>query len=1538
MNNVDERVVEMKFDNKQFENGVQTSLKSLDQLKRGLDLEESAKSLSNLAKVGKSFSLAGIGDGLRTLESKFTALGIVGVTALQRISNAAITTGKRIVSALTVDPIKMGFREYETQINAVQTILANTKSKGTTLDQVNKALDELNTYADKTIYNFTEMTRNIGTFTAAGTDLDTSVKAIKGIANLAAVSGSNSQQASTAMYQLSQALSSGTVKLMDWNSVVNAGMGGQVFQDALKETARVQGIAIDAMIKKEGSFRETLKSGWLTKDVLTATLEKFTYDTEEMTAAELEQTKASLKSKGYTDEQVKSILELGKTASDAATKVKTFTQLFDTLKEAAQSGWTQSWEIIVGDFEEAKALLTEFSDILGKMIGESADARNSVLEDWKKLGGRTDLIESVRNTFQAVLSVVKPVKEAFREVFPPITGERLAALTKGLKEFTAKLKMDDETAKNVKNTLKGFFSIVSIGVKAVSAIARAAKNLAVALLPAAKKLLEFTGGIGTWLTGADKAITKSDLFNKAFERLRDIVVKVAGGVKSGLGKMIDAFQRFTGIDLSGFDKFSESIRKKFGFFDKVGAFIGKAVSWIGDKLKKLGPILADFGKTLGKVFSGSGMTGVLNLLNGGLLATLIIGLKNISKSVVGVIDSIKGITDDAGGFLKRVTSILDGVRDCLKAYQRDIQSKTLLRIAEAIGILAVALVALSLVDPAKLSGAVVALTTLFADLFGFLYLFDKKLGGGKLKGTVKLTAFTAIMIGVATAILILSAAVATLSKTDWNGLIKGIAGVSALAAMLIIVAEKLSKYTGKIAKTSIGLILFGFAIKILVDSVAALGKMSVESLIKGLLGVLSLCAALSLFLMANQFNTMSLNEAAGILALAIALRIMASAIKAMGAIKPDEMSQGLIGIGWVLAELTAFIKLNGNSKDIIKTAFGLTVLGAAMLIMANAVKKFGTMDPDVIGLGMMALGVALGILVGALRLMPKNMAGIGIGMLAMAAGLVLMGKALAIMGNMSIDQIGKSLIALGFALMILVVSVNAMKGALAGAAALVVVTAALIGLAIVLRILGSMPIANIGKALLALVGVFVVLGGAAAILSSVTPAMLLLGAALLVMGIGLAAVGAAVIILSIGLNALGGKGGIAGVGVLLALAAALLPLTYLAPSMFLVGAALAVVALGVLALGAGLSVLSGGLALLVAIGPKGTEALLLLANTAAQVANFAAQLIAAGVGMLFFGAGAIVAGAGSLVAAVGIAMLAIALRLLSGVDIDNIKNVSDIADDLLAAAALLLLAAPGLTVGGAALVAFGLGAASTASGLSSINDGISGIVKSVKKMPGDIKEATTAITDSMNVLSGEVSRSIREAIPETSAAAGEVSDAASNAIRSKQSQYFQAGSYVVDGFINGIRSRITDAANSAAYMAQAALNAARARLDINSPSGEFEDVGELSDVGLAKGLKKYAFLVSRAATGVGDSMIQPVLSMNSSLISGRGAMEKALVGMTSGASRFSPSITAERNTTVRHTFDPITVKGINNKGELVATADYAVEDVVATLMRRQNRI
>ena len=344
---IDERVVEMRFDNQQFEKNVRTSLSTIDKLKQNLNLTGASKGLENVGEAAKRFNITPISNAVETVRMKFSALEVMAVTALSNITNSAINAGKRIVSSLTIDPIKAGFQEYETQINAVQTILANTESKGSTLEDVTDALDELNLYADKTIYNFTEMTRNIGTFTAAGVDLDTSVAAIKGISNLAAVSGSTALQASTAMYQLSQALASGKVNLQDWNSVVNAGMGGQVFQDALKETARVHGIAIDQMIKDEGSFRETLKKGWLTSDVLTETLAKFTGDLNE----------EQLKTMGYSEKQIESIMKMGQTANDAATKVKTFTQLFDTLKEAAQSGWTQSWEIIVGDFELAKALL-----------------------------------------------------------------------------------------------------------------------------------------------------------------------------------------------------------------------------------------------------------------------------------------------------------------------------------------------------------------------------------------------------------------------------------------------------------------------------------------------------------------------------------------------------------------------------------------------------------------------------------------------------------------------------------------------------------------------------------------------------------------------------------------------------------------------------------------------------------------------------------------------------------------------------------------------------------------------------------------------------------------------------------------------------------------------------------------------------------------------------------------------------------------------------------------------------------------------------
>ena len=384
---VDERVVEMRFDNAQFESATKQTMSTLDKLKNALKFPSSSKSLDNLSKAAKGVDFSGMAKGIETVNARFSAMQVIGMTALSNITSAVMRAGSNLVNSFTMEPVISGFREYETQLNSVQTILANTSSKGTTMDQVTAALDELNTYADQTIYNFTEMTRNIGTFTAAGVDLETSVSAIKGIANLAAVSGSTSQQASTAMYQLSQALAAGRVSLMDWNSVVNAGMGGEVFQNALKRTATVMGKDVDGLIEKYGSFRESLTSGeWLTTDVLTATLEQFTMAAEEG-SKEWDEFKKSLMDTGYTEAQAIEILKMANTATDAATKVKTFTQLMDTLKEAMGSGWAKTWQLIFGDFEEAKEFWTGISDGLGDMINNFSDARNNVIAEAMGMGG-----------------------------------------------------------------------------------------------------------------------------------------------------------------------------------------------------------------------------------------------------------------------------------------------------------------------------------------------------------------------------------------------------------------------------------------------------------------------------------------------------------------------------------------------------------------------------------------------------------------------------------------------------------------------------------------------------------------------------------------------------------------------------------------------------------------------------------------------------------------------------------------------------------------------------------------------------------------------------------------------------------------------------------------------------------------------------------------------------------------------------------------------------------------------------------------------
>lgn len=457
---VDERVVSMQFDNKQFEQNVKTSMSTIEKLKQSLKFKNAGDGFKNIETSAKRVDMKGLGSAVETVSAKFSALQVIGVTTLANITNSAVNAGKRIVSALTIDPIRSGFQEYETQINAVQTIMANVSQKGKTLDDVNSALNELNKYADQTIYNFTEMTRNIGLFTNAGVGLDESVAAIKGFSNAAAMAGTDATRTAGAMYQLSQAMSSGKVQLMDWRSLEQANITGERFQETIKETARAHGIAIDDMIKEEGNLRDTLKSGWLTADLMAEALNHYTLSTETMTEEEQKANRERLKSIGYTEEQIDKLFDLGTEATNAATKVKTFTQFWGVLQETAQSGWSKTWQLIFGDFEEAKSMWTDLSNFFTGVIDKISDTRNAILESalgksFTSLGEKlNDLIapaekavETVTNTVDAVTDLDDIVNKVIRGDFGN-GEERINALTEAGQNYYRIQNKVNETLNN----------------------------------------------------------------------------------------------------------------------------------------------------------------------------------------------------------------------------------------------------------------------------------------------------------------------------------------------------------------------------------------------------------------------------------------------------------------------------------------------------------------------------------------------------------------------------------------------------------------------------------------------------------------------------------------------------------------------------------------------------------------------------------------------------------------------------------------------------------------------------------------------------------------------------------------------------------------------------------------------------------------------------------------------------------------------------------------------------------------------------------
>lgn len=1122
MSVIDQRIVEMVFNNSNFEKNIKTSQDSLNKFKSALNFEGVADSMEGITRASKKIDFSETEAGATRAGFHISDVFEKVTRFLENdIARRIINVGKNMFNEMAIRPITQGFQEYELKMGSIQTIMAGT---GESLEKVNAYLNELNTYSDKTIYSFSDMTSNIGKFTNAGVKLDDAVKAIQGVANVAAVSGANANEASRAMYNFSQALSSGAVKLIDWKSIENANMATVEFKQQLMDTAVVLGTlveteegyvstTVDANGKVSDAFTSTfnfnnaLSSQWMTTEVLTQTLANYSENLADMTEEEKAAWKEKMVSIGYTDEQIKGIEELNAKAFAAATEVKTWSMLIDTLKESVGSGWAQTWEIIFGDFNEAKKLWTELNDIFGEVISKSSDARNEVLGFWKQKGGRNALITSALNIVNALVSIVAPIKTAFENIIPPITGKTLLDLTMKFRNFTKDLILSDVQAAKVKFAFEGLFSIFDIGKQIVKAILKVFEPFEGTFSKIGETVLNLGVRFGVWMKDFDEYAKKTDLFGKAVETAMEwvrekinLVINTLKNLKPYFDAVNEKAQEFfsklkdKGSDISGgalevakaliektkngiihlntnLATVAEGFKKAFGWIGDQIALInmadvlehfGKVAEAVGGVLKAVAGVFKSFFTNFIESATNGNFTQALDLINTGLVAGLLAALKKF-------VGSGKDVLDQIGESLEGLGGVLEG-------FQNKLNGEALKSIATAIGILAASILVMSTIDSASMLASVGAIGALLAMLESFFAATSATsvasrgkgtglvgmLGLGNISGAMEFKTMAKGLEDIAIAVGILAAAMAVISDIDEEGIAKGLTAIGVLMVEL-----------GVFEKFTTG-----------------------DKMMKG---------------------------ATGMIAVSAAILILVSAIEKLSVIPLDGLIKGVGAIGVLIAFFDSLIAVSGMfSKNMVGVGIGLIGVSTAILILVESVEKLGNLGLDVLAKGLIAIGVALGELSIALRVMPNgvSLALQGVGLLAVAAALLIVSQALENMGSMSVGEIAKSVITLGIVLAELAISLNAMILALPGAAALAVASAAILMLTPALKGLGSMQPSEIAKGLITLAGALGLVLAAGGVATIVAPGLLAMSAAFLAITASIAGVAVGLTVISVAMAAL----------------------------------------------------------------------------------------------------------------------------------------------------------------------------------------------------------------------------------------------------------------------------------------------------------------------------------------------------------------------------------------------------------------------------------
>ena len=1022
---IEDEIVAMKFDNRQFESGVNTSLGTIGRLKESLQFKDAGAGLSNVQRGLANFSLGHMQGALTSVSKGWVAMSTVAITALANITNRVVNAGINLAKSFTVQPILDGFHEYETNLNSVQTIMSNT---GKNVKTVNKYLNELNHYSDKTIYNFSEMAKNIGTFTAAGVDLKTSTASIKGIANLAALSGSNADQASNAMYQLSQAIASGKVGLQDWNSVVNAGMGGKVFQKALADTGVAMGTLNKGAVKLVGpmkqlkingeAFRNTIAAKtsdgsepWLTSEVLTKTLTQFTGDLKQ----------GQIVAMGFSKAQAKAIMATAHTAQQAATRVKTFTQLIDVVKESIGSGWAMIFQNLFGNFRQASKLWTGVSTTITGAIAKVFKSISVVLKSWQKLGGYTDLWTGIGNIFKIIGNILGPFVAAFKTLFPAgkEAGAGLAHATHGFAAFTGWIEKGTRSFKVITPVLVFFFGAIKKGV-----------GFIFDMIGALKPFIGLLASFGHYAAGLvqDGASIAQGLIGGLLQGLN------LGGLKEAIYQFAENIIVWIKDRLGIHSPSTEMIPVGYNIVTGIAKGIAEGTIAL---IRALGEMFSKFWDHVVKFFSGMNITDVLAIINTAFMGGVFLAFTRF-------FGALTGLFNQGGNLLGSISKTFNALTGTLQTMQNKVRSEIIRNIAISIGILAAAAFVLARVDAKKLGISLGAIATMMITLMAAMKSMVGWNNGMNAKevakNTANIVAISGAMVLFASAILVMTAAVALMGQLDTKTIAKGLAGVAGVVGIIVASTKILSGTGGgaTIVAAAAAMVIMAAGLTAMAGVLKLYSMMDWRTILVGGGEAAGVIAVLGLAL--KTFGSGSFAGSAALVVASGALVVLAGALKLLAGIPLMKTIKALAALGIAMVILAAgataltFAEGGAASMLIISAAVvvlatglkmlskipfgeaikGLLILALAFVVIGGAAIALTPVIPVIAALGSALLTLSAAIALGGVGMLAFAtglgvLAAVGVaGFAALTAGIMLFLESLPLM----VQQFGLTLIAI----------------------------------------------------------------------------------------------------------------------------------------------------------------------------------------------------------------------------------------------------------------------------------------------------------------------------------------------------------------------------------------------------------------------------------------------------------------------------------------------------------------------------------------------